>query len=273
MPLAKLREQIENKFKHDFEEDPVIMNALIIQNCNDVYQSEQCLSTLNIILSNLKKTEEENFEKYRKVKKVKIKEKILGVKGGTEFLESIGFRLDEEDEWYVFRNSLDDLEPRIDCYLDILKSCERCSIEFNRNAVVTNMANLKPYDEDYNENDYELTPSEIAREQQALKDICESYSTLMTSEMRKKLETKNVVPKFTRLRVKIPKKSEMLEVTFRTKETFNDFLNWLFVTYPNNEWDQYEYTFGTYTIPKQSYSKTFQELDLMPFATFHLKKT
>ncbi|RWS22131.1 UBX domain-containing protein 6-like protein, partial [Leptotrombidium deliense] len=98
-PLTELKEMIEEGIRASYEDDTLLMSALLIKNCNDDNATQICVRTLELVLDNLRTDDEMQLEKFKKLKKAKIQSKILDVKGGREFLNAVGFIVDDSDEW------------------------------------------------------------------------------------------------------------------------------------------------------------------------------
>ncbi|XP_015789186.1 uncharacterized protein LOC107366132 [Tetranychus urticae] len=266
--LASLKEQIMEKIKSNFGEDPIICGSLLIRNCNPREKGNVCISTLEAILNNLRTEDEEAFAKFTKLRKIKIEPKILSANGGLEFLTGIGFNLSEDGEWFTFNDSKNGLDEKLLYYLDVLTTSAVFPIFVDREACVYDLNGLNTPNVNFDDKIFEMTKDELTREQQIRKEIADRESTLMTKAMRERFITRKPKSRYTRLRYK-RLDFKMIEATFRTNETLYDFIRWLKDDHSMEDIENYDITCGTQTIPVEDWDKTFLDLDFYPKVTFY----
>lgn len=261
---------MEEKIRSEFAGEPLIMGALLIRNCNSEEKTNICLSTLELILNNMKTDDEEKWNKFKRIRRAKIEQKILSCNGGQLFLEGVGFSLDSDNEWFVYDDSMESAPEKVDYCLDILKSSDRCPIQVNRNSKVIDLNTVNIPQEELDDAFFQLAPEELSKEQRARRLAIERQQTFMTREMRAKYEHQrtHVVTEFTRLRFKTLN-SRMIEATFYTKETIMSLLEFLETNHDLANPKSFDIICGTEAIPPENWTKSFRELGLYPTATFY----
>ncbi|RWS13822.1 UBX domain-containing protein 6-like protein [Dinothrombium tinctorium] len=264
--VEELKRMIEEGIRDSYKDDMLLMGALLIKNCNDEQKMDSCISTLELILGNLKTEDEEALQKFKRVKKAKIQQKILSINGGSEFLEAVGFVLDENQEWYNLQCENKDIKERVEYCSDVLRNAEKFELEMDREMVVRN-ANEFPSLVEFDDEFFELTVDDIKQQQEALTKVKTQGEMLMTKAMRKKIE--KPVPDLCRLRVKITE-TKFVDVTFKVKETLQDLVTWLQRNF-SSDLSEFHLIFNQKVIPEENYSKTFEELNFYPKVALFVK--
>lgn len=244
----------------------------MIRSLNNEEVASACLSILELILNNLCTDDPEKWEKFRRIRKAKIENKILNAVGGPEFLAATGFVLEPDGEWYAYTDTMDSAPEKVDYYLDILKSSDYCKIQVNRNSRAINLSKINIPNEQLDDAFFELAPEELSREQRARRLAIERQQTFMTNALRSKYDPKpeTKVYKFTRLRYKTMD-GRMIEGTFSAEESIHDLLEHLTQEYALTNLDKCDLICGTEAIPPENWDKSFSELGLCPTATLSQK--
>ncbi|XP_074600749.1 GDI interacting protein 3 [Brevipalpus obovatus] len=266
--LAELRNKIQEKIQSDFGEEPVIKSALMIRSLNSEEVANSCISILELILNNLRTDDPEKWEKFRRIRKAKVENKILNTVGGPEFLAATGFVLEPNGEWYSYTDTMDSAPEKVDYYLDILKSSDYCEIQVNRNSRAINLSKINIPNEQLDDAFFELAPEELSREQRARRLAIERQQTFMTEALRSRYDPKPEAKayKYTRLRYKTMD-GRMIEATFSAKENIHDLLEHLKKEYSLTNLDHCDLICGTEAIPPEKWEQSFLELGLCPTAT------
>lgn len=266
---------INEKIASNFSDDATLKSALLIKNCNsgivnenEKLAADQCISLLDKILTNLMSScEAEELQKFKRLRKSKIKQKILNIQGAYEFLLSIGFE-EDADDWLVYKGQDDQLLEQMSYYKDILSDAMQFPIVLDRQFVF-----YKPdgnySQEELSEDFFQLTASELQREQELLTAKKDMEESLMTKAMREQFIARmKPISKFTRLRIKL-QNGNILEATFFSKETLNDVKT--FVLSQCSDLNDFSFIYGRDLLPDTSYSKTLDQLSLVPAAALSVR--
>lgn len=265
---------MEDKIKTEFSGLPLIVGALLIRNCNPDEKANVCLSTLDLVLNNMRTDDPEKWNKFKRIRKAKIEQKILSCNGGQTFLEAAGFTLEPDNEWFVFNGSMESTPEWVDECLDILNSSDKCLIQVNRNSKAIDLSKVNIPNEELDDAFFQLAPEELSKEQRARRLAIERQQTFMTREMRAKYEPQktHTVTQFTRIRFKMLN-GRMVEATFYTKETIMDLLKFLESHHELESAKGFDVICGTEAIPVENWPKSFRENGLYPTATLYQRVT
>lgn len=266
LTIDSLRERIEDYIEKNFADDLILMSILKIINCNislsDDYLQKvrDCINTLDKVVSNLGNSSPEEREKFRRIRKSKIEKRVLDLKGGLEFLLSIGFEC-ESDEWLVFNADETDLSEQMNYYRDVLRSAKPFPIVLDRQCAPVEPCQTQ--NDDLSTDFFKLSTDEVVREYQSLTEKRETEETLRTKAMRQQKHRK-VNYKFSRLRFKFGDGSQF-EATFKTSETLTDIKNWLLERFESL--NQFDLKCARDVFTDQHMNQSLTDLDLMPTAT------
>lgn len=281
-PKKELMEILAQRIEASFEGDPLIVAALLIRNCNDTSTSEQvnaletCLKTLDTLITNLGAVDKprEDREKYRRVRKVKIENKILNIRGGRMYLEAVGFKLDADGEWFVFQQdanlSDEELVQQVAYWKDVLHDVQKIPLELDRQPRVIS-EDSRPVsgapDEQLSDDFFQLSLAEVRREYENLLKQKEAQETLRTKAMRE-ADRKKIFSPYTRLRFKLPP-NVLIEATFHSNETVMQARQWI-SEHPylvKNIIKEFDMVHGIEVLGDNHSSKTLEELNLVPSAS------
>lgn len=276
MPLNELNEEIARYIVNEYSDNPVLMTALTIKNCNNYSSIEavnQCISTIEKILINLANaSSKEELEKFGKVRKSKIEQKIISFNGGLEFLLSVGFILDENEEWLIYSDraedgSVVDVKSAMDLYLDILRNATKFPVDLDRQKQVYQPQQQSRIDElasDF----YKLTVSDVSLQHRHLSEQRELEETLRTKAMREQPRNKKINSRFTRLRFKFQPSNVICEATFRSREKLSDVSTFIL---QETNLENFDLVYGTEVLGTHHFDKTLAELDMCPAAAIIIR--
>ncbi len=265
-PIVDLMEQINDYIQTNFAEDLTLMSVMTIINCNySIDESheqkiKQCISTLDKIVTNLAESNAEDRDKFKKIRKAKIANRVLELNGGLEFLISIGFELDSEEEWFVFRGDEDGISDQMNYYKDVLNNVQQFPIILDRQQVLV-QTNQTLNDKNLSDDFFKLSTDELSQQMRNLTEKRELEETLRTRAMREQKQ-KRPNCKFSRLRFKLPSGLQM-DATFKSNETLSDVKNWLLQHLDSIDFNM---KCGPDLFSDAHLSKTINELNLVPTA-------
>ena len=266
LPINELVKQIDDFIQNNFTEDLTLMSVLTITNCNyslnDDYKQkvDDCIKTLDKVVSNLMNSSAEEWEKFSRIRKSKIEKRVLQLRGGLEFLLSIGFELDSNEEWLEFKGEPSECREQMAYFQDVLNNAKQFPIYLDRQVVVID-ANVTQT-EDLNNEFFKLSTDEVKRQMETLTQKRELEETLRTKAMRDQ-KLKKFNSKFSRLRFKFPD-GHQIEATFNTNETLTDVKNWLLER--SDPLKQFDLKCVRDVFTDQHMSQTLNQLNLVPTA-------
>ncbi|XP_054161590.1 UBX domain-containing protein 6-like [Oppia nitens] len=268
LELDQLIERMCDYIQMNFTEDLTLMSALMIVNCNhnigDNAQQRvsECIKVLDKVVTNLMTSSVEEREKFSKIRKSKIQNKVLDLKGGLEFLSSIGFQSDSSDDWLVFQfDEITDICEQMIYYKDVLNNVEQFPLIIDRQVVHLN-TEQSFRETDLSQDFFKLSADEVKREMQSLTDKRETEETLRTKAMKEHKQRK-IDSKYTRLRFNCPN-GVKIEATFGSNEILCDVKNWLLAYLESI--DKFNLKCGTDVFTDEHLNKTLKDLNLVPTA-------
>ena len=267
-PINELMEQINDFIQTNFADDLTLMSVQTIINCNyspnddNKQKIDDCIKTLDKIVTNLRDSSSEELEKYRKIRKSKIEKRVLQLRGGLQFLISIGFELDSDEEWLVFTAEPSNIREEMNYFKDVLNNAQQFPILLDRQCVVLE-PNQTQGTEDLNNDFFKLSTDELKREIQSFTQKREIEETLRTKAMREQ-KPKTLNLKYSRIRFKFPDGLQ-IEATFRTSETLNEVKSWLLER--SESLKEFDFKCVREVFSDQHMDKTLQDLNLVPTAT------
>ncbi|CAG2101022.1 unnamed protein product [Medioppia subpectinata] len=265
--MEELLEQILDFIQTNFADDLTLMSVLTLINCNSSpneeseHRVEECIKTLDKVVSNLENSSPDERQKFSKIRKSKIEKKVLELKGGLEFLVSIGFEVDSTDEWLVFSDETPDIRDQMSYYRDVLNSAQKFPLILDRQTVRLE-SNQKTQNQDLSQDFFRLSTDEVVREMQTLTDKRETEETLRTKAMRE-TKKRNINSKFSRLRFRFAN-GVQIEATFGSNETLVDVKNWLLERMESDKEFNLKCVHEVFT--QQHSNQTLKALNLVPTA-------
>ncbi|CAG2177418.1 unnamed protein product [Oppiella nova] len=262
----ELLSRILDFIQTNFADDLTLMSVLTLINCNSGSDNseqriDECIKTLDKVVTNLGNSTVEEREKFSKIRKSKIEKKVLELKGGLEFLISIGFELDSTEEWLIFSDKASDISEQMCYYKDVLNNPQKFPIVLDRQAVRVESNEKTPKD-DLSDNFFKLSTDEVVREMQTLTQKRELEETLRTKAMREQ-KHRRFDAKYSRLRFKFANGLQ-IEATFAANETLTDVKDWIS---ERSELTDFNLKCVHEVFTELHVHKTLKELNLVPTAT------
>lgn len=261
LPKPELWQRMQQIFSESIEEE-LMLGAMLIKNCNSESTAAQCISTLELILNNLKTTDPEKREKFKRVKKMKIEQKILKCVGGQIFLEACGFALDETQEWYELQTTLTGtLAEHADACLDTLAFAEKANVRLDRQFEIHAGKSSQTGDQETSEF-YEIRADDLKERQRELHLQREIQETLMIKSEKDKLTRVRVETNHTKLMIAY--QNAMYSVMFQVTETVSDLIIFLMQQFNLESFDEHKILYLNRELPSSDYEKTFKQLEMYP---------
>ncbi|XP_064633426.1 UBX domain-containing protein 6-like [Lineus longissimus] len=229
-PEVLTKSEMEAKI-HEFlllqlAEVPDMASALMIHTLNKNKDKVRvCIETLCKYLDNLiANPSEEKFRKIRIGNKI-FQERVEGMEGTEEFLQSIGFVRkvlpfqDAECDFYVMDEELANNKEKLKSAKELLQDAEPIVPELDRGLrVFYGIRNIRLGAYDLPPEFYNVSPEELKREQQIRTEAVEKLGMLRTKAMREADEKRELRRyRYTLLRVRFPD-NIILQGTFRAQE-------------------------------------------------------
>lgn len=210
---AELREKLYDFLRMQLGGDALVASSLMIYTLNSGEESEIASKTLQAYLRNVIETPQEM--KYRRIRfqNKAFQERVLAVKGAVEFLKACGFedmnvRTEAGEMDHVLlipEERVHDVEYLIQA-LEVLQTHEAVPVHLHRNPVVFRVKpNQKLRQPQLSADFYNLSTTEIKKEQENKEADVAKLTTLRTREMRERDEAGRTNRyKFTLLRLRFP---------------------------------------------------------------------
>ncbi|CAK9796060.1 UBX domain-containing protein 6 [Anthophora quadrimaculata] len=252
-------------------EEPGLTACLIIQNCNPKKEKiNACIETLGKYLENIiNNPDEEKYKKIRMQNKI-FQDKVLPIEGALDYLIAAGFRQkkllnnDKEEDFLVWSVENYNVED-VTMLIEALKTAEPIPLELDRNLQVLLPIEARKRSE-LPPNFFNLTPEEIANEQQLRTKTTELNQMLRTKAMRERDEEQRLGKyKFSLIRIKFPD-NLILQGTFSVHENFQNIINFVSENLidPTRPFSLKQLPDTTFH--EDSFNKTLLELGLFPAA-------
>ncbi|OTF70424.1 UBX domain-containing protein 6-like protein, partial [Euroglyphus maynei] len=175
IPFKEIVRQIKSSIYDNFTDDPVLRSAMIIFNCNRSIDDhpnsngnrnvrlQNCLDIILKIITNLLMAEnDEQMEKFKRIRRSKIEQKVLSLDGSLDFLFAIGFTIDEKDsDWLVYVDDDDDdgRKMKMTYLKDLISNPQIIPIELDRQIKLIDQS--KQMDTMDNESDVPITSADV----------------------------------------------------------------------------------------------------------------
>ncbi|VDM53203.1 unnamed protein product [Angiostrongylus costaricensis] len=212
------------------DEDTVVPAVLLLYSLNKKQPKEVAIETIGKYLQNI--IEYPNEPKYRRIRlsNKAYQERVASVKGGPEFLKSVGFeeRLeplkhgDPPEPFLVISEEKVNNTGRLVAALSLLRDGQSVPIKVSRQTVIYLLReNERIYTPKLPNDFFDLTVDDIRREQQVRTDDVDKMLTLRTREMREKdAKQRQYSYKYTLVRIRLPDRY-VLQGTFGCYEPFS----------------------------------------------------
>ena len=250
IPFKDIIRQIKSSIYDNFTDDPVLRSAMIVFNCNRSIDDgpnnggrnvrlQNCLDILLKIVSNLLNAENnEQLEKFKRVRRSKIEQKVLSLDGTLDFMFAIGFTIDDKDsDWLVYVNDDDEAgrKAKMTYLKDLISNPQIIPIELDRQVKLIDQS--IPVDV---ESDDQMTSANIKEYHSNLERTRQIEEMFISRETKAKLlvtnpNLSNYRSIFTKLRFKFELTGEMqlIEAVFYSQETLADVKKWFLEQYGN----------------------------------------
>ncbi|XP_027200820.1 uncharacterized protein LOC113794870 [Dermatophagoides pteronyssinus] len=255
VPFKDILRQIKSSIYDNFTDDPVLRSAMILFNCNRSVdngpssnsspnvQLQNCLDILLKIVSNLLLAEnDEQLEKFKRVRRSKIEQKVLSLDGALDFMFAIGFTIDDKDcDWLVYADVDDDdgRKAKMTYLKDLISNPQIIHIELDRQVKLIDQSRPEEATNE-SESDVRLTSADVKEYYSNIERTRQIEEMLISKETKAKLlvsnsNLSNFRSVFTKLRFKFELAGEMqlIEAIFYSKETLADVQKWFIEHFGN----------------------------------------
>ncbi|CAI4228439.1 unnamed protein product [Auanema sp. JU1783] len=231
LPKSELTKAIEQFLLEQVScqgEDNVIPAVLLIFSVNTRTQREGAIDILSKYVKNI--IEHPGEDKYCRIRMSNkaYQEKVLPVTGSIEYLKAVGFeeqnispKEGEPSEPFLVMTNVDDEKTAILISgLDALQNGQCVPIKVSRNeSIFILKQNQKISSPTLSMDFYDLTASEIKKEQQSKTEEVEKLLSLRTKEMRERdQKLRDYRYKYSLIRIRLPDRY-MIQATFGCYET------------------------------------------------------
>lgn len=230
-----------------FSEDPISASIMKIHTFNkDSEKVKLGTETMAKYLENIHKHPEE--EKYRKIRitnKV-FQERIAGLEGAQEFFQAIGFDKkmlplegqESEEEFFVLKEEALEKQSDLEQYREYLLSAEPVRAMLDRNMQIFHPS-IQASQFELPDDFYNLSITEIEREQKLRAEATERSSMLRTKAMREREEKREMRKyNYTLLRVRLPD-GLLIQGTFYARERISALMEFVRAVL-ENDWMPFE---------------------------------
>lgn len=283
LPFEDLLKVIKANINENFKEDPVLRSLMIMYNCNRTIDQnnscvKSCIDILQKILKNLMTEDPEELEKFKRIRKSKIEQKVLSIDGALDFLLAIGFNPDTTSEWLIFQDTeIPKIHENMLLLIDLLENPQIIPIELDRQ--LKHLDNTETTSNTENIADLKLTSSDVKKIYNNIERTREINEMFVSGETKNNMlanrSSNNQTCLFTRLRFKFNLVSgealQAIEATFYALETLNDVKTWFvtnFLSLLSDKDDRVvNFRNGPTLLSDQQGTSTLAELKLTPAAT------
>ncbi|PFX29570.1 UBX domain-containing protein 6-like isoform X1 [Stylophora pistillata] len=231
-PVTVLKNELDTHLweclSKQYPGEPLTTSCSMIHTLNkDKEKVKACIDLICRYLDNICKNPEE--EKYRKIKQSNkiFQERVVPIKGATEFLLACGFEdkvllveADSEEKFFVLpKDECCDCE-RLNVYKEVLTSTQALKAKLDRCLKVYKPSSQASHFEvpwDF----YNKTAEEVKSEQIARTEEVERNSQLRTRAMREAEKRPSKTYRFTLVRIRFPD-GVILQGTFYSRENLGD---------------------------------------------------
>ncbi|KAJ6224885.1 hypothetical protein RDWZM_003430 [Blomia tropicalis] len=262
----------------NFPDDAILRSAMILFNCNrtisqDGSRLQTCLDILKKVVTNLQTENVDELEKFKRIRRSKIEQKVLNLEGALDFLFAIGFTIDTDDaDWLLYVEQDEDLRTKMQFIHELLVAPQIISIELDRQV-----KHITPNDAENPislDDDIKMTSSDLKKFYSNLEKNREINEMLISKETKEKLisNATNFKPLFTKLRFKFSfdnTEVDVIEAVFYSNEKLFEVKNWFSTNYGQLFTNEKETHFkvGPELMGNDKMSKSLSELKLSPAAT------
>jgi hypothetical protein len=254
-----LWQKMQQNLSYSIEEESVLA-SMLIKNCNSDSIACQCISTLEIILNNLKTSDADKLEKFKRVKKAKIEQKILNCVGGQMFLEACGFTLNDTQEWYELQGVVGSLAEHADACLATLAFAEKANVILDRQFEIQTRGS--PQAAQHEADFFNVKSEDLQERQRELRVQREIQETLMTKTEKDKLTRVRIDTQHTKLMLVY--QNATYSAMFKVTETVSDLITFLMQEFNLNSFDEHKILYLNRELSSSDYVKTFKELEMYP---------
>ena len=271
--------KVKAKCFDNFGEDAILRTSMILFNCNrsisqDNSRLNSCIDILKKIVVNMQTENPEEFEKFKRIRRSKIDQKVLSLDGALDLLFAIGFTIDDSDkDWLVYVEQDEDLKTKMQFVHELLLSPQIIPIELDRQLKhITEEAHGSTISEDSSE-DIKMTANDFKNFYSNLERTREINEMFVSKETKAKLLSNmtNYKPIFARLRFKFSladNEIETIEAVFYASEKLLDVKTWFLDNF-NQLFGEKDIHFklGPDLFTGDSLSQSLANLKLTPAAT------
>ncbi|KAJ1369083.1 PUB domain [Parelaphostrongylus tenuis] len=261
------------------DEDTVVPAVLLLYSLNKKQPKEVAIETIGKYLQNIIEYPDE--PKYRRIRlsNKAYQERVASVKGGPEFLKSVGFeeRLeplkdgDTPEPFLVISEEKINNTARLVTALSLLRDGQSVPIKVSRQTMVYLLRENERINTPKLPNDFfDLTADEIRREQQMRTEDVDRILTLRTREMRERdAKQRQYSYKYTLIRIRLPDRY-VLQGTFGCYEPFSSVQEFV-AKHLSNASSLFSLCDpGRGSEPIVDFTKSLAELGLAPAVVLHL---
>lgn len=200
--------EIKTNVYDNFSNDSLLLSLMIMFNCNrsvdeDVSSEklQKCVEILNKILSNLLTEDQEQFEKFTRVRRSKIEDKVLNLQGALDFLYAVGFTTDpEQPEWLVFdRGSMElpEVHEKITFVKDLLADPQVFPVELDREVkLLSENESTSQQGQVGEDDDLKMTQTELKQLYSNMEKTREVNSMFVSKDYKNKLLSSKIDYKY-----------------------------------------------------------------------------
>lgn len=268
--------KVKVKIFDDYPNDPVLRSLMIIFNCNRTIKQDNslmngCLDILKKIVTNLQTEDKSQFEKFSRVRRSKIEQKVLSLTGALDFLFAIGFTSDKEDlDWLVYDVQDEDVPSKMKFILELLQTPQIFPIELDRQ--LKHILEERSTSQDSSD-DLKFTSSDLKHLYNNLEKHREINEMFVSKETKARLisNTSNYKSLFAKLRFQfrvIDNEINTVEAIFYSSEKLFQVKDW-FISNFYELFGEKEIIFkiGPEQFIGASLERSLEELKLTPAAT------
>lgn len=273
-PKPVWKELIRHHIDELKDSDPILASILAIKSLNSPKEADQCIAIIIKYLRNLIQFPDNDKYKSIRMGNPRFSECVLSVDGALDFLISVGFskELVEGDvpEYHLVYKP--ESQPDLESYIFSLLDTNGLELVLDRDFKMFTSSDIALNDSMAVSDDFfELTVSEVKKQQQNRILEVERDSMLMTKKMREMISQKSTRKKalFTRIRIKFPN-DLLIQGTFSVDEKLKNLREFIEEKFEINS------TYMFIAPPAHYFEladedKTFSELDLQPAVQLMLK--
>lgn len=276
----EMKKNVEAFLRSELDGEGIVASVLMLFSLNGAEKRRIASETLQKYIRNLiDNPDEPKFRRIRIANKA-FQERVLSAKGGREFLEACGFQermesfsegAEPEAFLVIGSDQAIDIASLVQA-IDVLQTGHPVPLKLHRNPAVYR---LEPHQVISNprlpSDFFELTTTEIKKEQSLKSAEVEKLTTLRTREMRQRDELQRSYRyKYTLLRIRFPNRF-FLQGTFGCHEQFAAVREFVSEYLANVEVPLFVLKDPISGLAPTDDTKTLSELNLVPAAVVHFE--